>query len=115
MAEYLDDRRAARVTPVYDHRRLAESHVRRDLGERWTTDAYSKTFNAACERANVAPWGTNRLRHTFGTEVRWAFGLEAAKSVLGHTGGGCVTDVYTFDALDEEMIRAATSAVEALG
>ena len=34
---------------------------------------------------------------------------------LGHTGGGCVTDVYTFDALEEEMIRAATPAVEALG
>jgi len=26
-----------------------------------------------------------------------------------------VTDVYTFDALEEEMIRAATPAVEALG
>ena len=29
--------------------------------------------------------------------------------------GGCVTDVYTFYALEEEMIRAATPAVEALG
>lgn len=33
----------------------------------------------------------------------------------GHTGGGCVTDVYTFDALEEETIKAATPAVEALG
>ena len=64
---------------------------------------------------NVSPWGANRLSHNFGTEVRGAFGLEVAKAVLGHTGGGCVTDVYTLDALEEEMIRAATPAVEALG
>lgn len=42
MAEYLADRRAARVTPVYGQRRQQdEPHVRRDLGQRWTTDAYS--------------------------------------------------------------------------
>ena len=114
MAEYLAERHAARVTPVYGQRRQ-DPHVRRVLGSSWTTDAYSKTIRAACERANVSPWGANRLRHTFGTEVRRAFGLEAAKAVLGHTGGGCVTDVYTFDALEEEMVRAATPAVEALG
>jgi hypothetical protein len=51
----------------------------------------------------------------FGTEVRRAFGLEAARAVLGHTGGGCVTDVYTFDALADEMVRKAAPAVEALG
>ena len=44
-----------------------------------------------------------------------AFGLDAARAVLGHAGGGCVTDVYTFDALEEEMVRAAAPAVEALG
>jgi hypothetical protein len=53
--------------------------------------------------------------HAFGTEVRLAFGLEAARAVLGHTGGGCITDVYTFDAVEEEMIKAASPAVEALG
>lgn len=114
MAEYLAERHAARATPVYGRRRQ-DPHTPRVLGERWTTDAYSKTIRAACERANIAPWGANRLRHTFGTEVRRAFGLDVARAVLGHTRGGCVTDVYTFDALEEEMIRAATPAVEALG
>ena len=114
MSEYLAARHAARQTPVYGARRDAP-HVPRVLGDRWTTSAYTRTIRAACDRAGIAPWGANKLRHTFGTEVRRAFGLDAARAVLGHTGGGCVTDVYTFDALEEEMIRAASTAVEALG
>lgn len=112
--EYLEARRAARATPIYGRRKDAPP-VPRVLGERWTTDAYTKTIRAACGKAKITPWGSNRLRHTFGTEVRRAFGLEAARAVLGHTGGGCVTDVYTFDALADEMVRKAAPAVEALG
>lgn len=112
--EYLEARRTARVTPIYGKRKDAPP-VPRVLGERWTTDAYTKTIRAACGKAKITPWGANRLRHTFGTEVRRAFGLEAARAVLGHTGGGCVTDVYTFDALADEMVRKAAPAVEALG
>ena len=114
MSEYVLARRAARVTPVYGKRKT-EPHVPRVLGDRWTTDAYTKTIRAACERAGITPWGANRLRHTFGTDVRRRFGLDAARAVLGHSGGGCITDVYTFDALEEEMVRRATPAVEALG
>ena len=114
MAEYVAARHAARVTPVYGRRKDAP-RVPRVLGERWTTDAYTKTIRAACGKAKITPWGANRLRHAFGTEVRRAFGLEAARAVLGHTGAGCVTDVYTFDALADEMVRKAAPAVEALG
>lgn len=114
MAEYIADRHAARVTPVYGKRKDAP-HVPRVLGERWTTDAYTKTIAAACRRAGIEPWGANRLRHAFGTDVRRMYGLDAAKAVLGHTDGGCITDVYTFDAMEDEMVRRAGPAVEALG
>jgi len=114
MAEYLEGRRAARVTPFYG-KSSPDFHVARVLGSQWTTDAYSKTIRAACLRAGVTPWGANRLRHAFGTDVRRQFGLEAARAVLGHTGGKNITDVYTFDAIADEMIRAASPAVEALG
>ena len=114
MSEYLKARRAARVTPIYGKQRNAP-HVPRVLGGCWTTDAYTKTIRAACMKAGITPWGANRLRHAFGTEVRRAFGLDAARAVLGHNGGQCVTDVYTFDALEDEMIRRAAPAVEALG
>ena len=38
-----------------------------------------------------------------------------ARAVLGHTEGGTITDVYSFDAIEEETIRADSAAVEALG
>ena len=114
MSEYLEARRAARATPIYGKRKNAP-HVPRVLGDRWTTDAYTKTIRAACLKAGVPPWGANRLRHAFGTEVRRSFGLDAARAVLGHTAGGCITDVYTFDAVADEMVRRASPAVEALG
>lgn len=114
MAEHIEAVRAARKTPVYSERKGAP-HVPRVLGERWTTDAYTKTIAAACRRAGIEPWGANRLRHAFGTDVRRMYGLDAAKAVLGHTDGGCVTDVYTFDAVADEMVRTASPAVEALG
>ena len=115
--EYIEARRAARVTPFYGKTKDEEKtpHVPRVLGETWTTNAYTKTIHAACRRAKIAPWGANRLRHAFATEVRRSFGLDAAKAVLGHTNGGCVTDIYTFDTIAEEMERAAAPAVEALG
>ncbi len=112
--EYREAIREARRTPFYGKKKDG-ARVPRVLGERWTTDAYSKTIRAAAVKAKVAPWGSNRLRHTFGTEVRRAFGLEAARAVLGHTDGGCITDVYTFDAVEDEMVRKAAPAVEALG
>ena len=116
-AEYIEVRRAARVTPFYGKGKGAggSPHVTRVLGETWTTNAYTKTIHAACRRAKITPWGANRLRHAFATEVRRAFGLEAARAVLGHTDGGCITDVYTFDAVADETVRRASAAVEALG
>ena len=117
MMEYMESRRAARVTPFYGKAKVAEKgpHVPRVVGSAWTTNAYTKTIHAACRRANVTPWGANRLRHAFATEVRRAYGLDAAKAVLGHTDGGCITDVYTFDAVADETVRRASAAVEALG
>ena len=117
LQEYLEARRAARVTPFYGRRKgdADAPLVPREVGEQWDSHAYGRTIAAACRKAGIPSWGPNRLRHTFGTEVRRAFGLEAARAVLGHTEGGCITDVYTFDALADEMVRKASPAVEALG
>jgi len=38
-------------------------------------------------------WHANQLRHTFGTETRRRFGLEAAQVTLGHAAAD-VTQVY---------------------
>ena len=48
--EYIEARRAARVTPFYGKTKDEEKtpHVPRVLGETWTTNAYTKTIHAAC-------------------------------------------------------------------
>jgi len=51
----------------------------------------------------------------FATEVRRRFGLEATRAVLGHSMGARITDRYSFEAAEDEIIRAASAAVEALG
>ena len=38
-------------------------------------------------------WNPHQLRHTAATEIRRAFGLEAAQVVLGHSGAD-VTQIY---------------------
>ena len=116
MTEYLAAKRAARATPFYGKRKGApEPSVPREIGDAWDVHAYRRAIARACDRAKIHSWGPNRLRHTFGTEVRRRFGLEACRAVLGHTMGGCVTDIYSFGAIEDEMIEKASPAVEALG
>jgi len=93
----------------------ADPHARRKPRDHWDTCAYTKTIKAACRRANVDEWSANQLRHAFATEVRRAFGLEACRAVLGHSSGMRVTDRYSFEAAEDEVIRNASEAVEALG
>ena len=52
---------------------------------------------------------------TPGAEVRRKFGLEACRAVLGHSMGARITDRYSCDALEDEIVEKASAAVEALG
>ena len=114
MLEYFKAKREAAVSPSRYSR--ADPDCPRKPGAVWTPGNYAKTIGKACRRAGVPTWGPNRLRHAFATEVRRSFGLDACRAVLGHSaGGGCVTDRYSFEALEDEIIHAAAPAVEALG
>jgi len=64
---------------------------RRD--DHYTKDSDRRAIVRACDRAEVAPWSPNRLRHSRATELRHRFGLEAAQTVLGHASAD-VTQVY---------------------
>ncbi len=55
--------------------------------------SYRLAVNRAADKAEVARWSHNRLRHTAATEVRKRFGLEAAQVVCGHQSAD-VTQVY---------------------
>lgn len=111
--EWQAAKREAAVSPSrYDR---SKAHAVRVPGERWRTDSYTGTIAAACRRAGIPSWGANRLRHAFATDVRRQFGLDACRAVLGHSMGARVTDRYSLAAIEDEMIRAASPAVEALG
>ena len=111
--------RKQRTSPFYPCRdekySRADPHATRKPRDHWDTCSYSKTIHAACLRAKIDPWSANRLRHVFATEVRRRFGLEATRAVLGHSMGARITDRYSFEAAEDEIIRAASAAVEALG
>ena len=47
--------------------------------------------------------------------MRRRLGIAAARAVLGHSLGMRVTDRYSFEAAEEEMLREASPAALALG
>jgi integrase len=61
--------------------------------KRYTCRSYRRAIYRACDKAGVARWSPNQLRHRAGTEIRSRFGLEAAQCVLGHTRAD-VTQIY---------------------
>ena len=118
-AERIAELRSRRTSPFYPCRdenySRADPHATRKPRDHWDTCSYSRTIYAACLRAKIDPWGANRLRHAFATEVRRKFGLEATRAVLGHSMGARITDRYSFEAIEDEIIAKASPAVEALG
>ena len=119
IVELMRKKRAARTSPFYPCRdenySRAKPEAMRKPGEAWNVAAYARTVASACKRGGVEHWHPNQLRHAFATEVRRSFGLEACRAVLGHSTGARITDRYSFDALEDEAIRNARAAVEALG
>jgi integrase len=59
----------------------------------YTPHAYAVAVARACDRARVAHWHPNQIRHTFASEVRRGFGLEAAQVLLGHARAD-TTEIY---------------------
>lgn len=63
------------------------------LNDYYTQDAYRRCITRACERAGVAPWHPYQLRHTAATAIQRAYGIEIARSVLGHVASS-TTEIY---------------------
>ena len=122
MAKYLAAKSEARVTPLSCGNVPGSNKQRRPKkqpGEQYEVDQYRRSINRACDKAfphselggirrkDLTPeqlkelkawqsshrWAPNRLRHTFATEVRKQFGLEAAQVTLGHSSA-VVSHVY---------------------
>ena len=62
-------------------------------GLKYTRHSYRVAIQRACKRAGIQPWSPRQLRHTRATMIRKAYGLEAAKAVLGHADTK-ITEIY---------------------
>jgi integrase len=58
---------------------------RRTAGVKYDTRSYGRAIRRAAVKAGVGTWSPHRLRHSFATEVRKQFGLEAVQVCLGHS------------------------------
>ena len=56
----------------------------RKMGEGYTTGSYRRAIHRACGTEKIPVWGPHRLRHNAATTLRHRFGIEIAKTVLGH-------------------------------
>ncbi|QDU23618.1 tyrosine-type recombinase/integrase [Urbifossiella limnaea] len=101
--------RKSKVQPSQVDRSKPDAETVRKTGTEFTHDSYAAFVHRACERAGVPPWSPGQLRHSFATEVRSRFGLEAAQVLLGHKRAD-VTQVYA-----ETALANAVEAAKAMG
>jgi integrase len=112
-----------RKTPVYPcelrrrncrNRSRTTTSKRKQTGVRYDPSSYRRAIRYGIEQARevgfeVPHWHPHQLRHTKATEVRRAFGLEAAQVALGHARAD-VTEVYA-----ERNLSLAVSLAKSTG
>lgn len=101
--------RKSKVQPSQLDRSKPEAEKVRKTGERFTITGYCGYVTRAAKKAGVPSWSPLNLRHSFATEVRERFGLEACQVLLGHAKAD-VTQLYA-----ERNMKLATEAAKQLG
>lgn len=102
-------RAASRVTPLNEGNTPGSNRkekTKRTPGEKYSSDSYRRAIARASKKAGVKQRSPHQLRHSAATEVRKAFGLEAAQVVLGHAQAS-VTEVYA----ERDLSKAAEVAL----
>jgi integrase len=97
-------RKSGRKTPMTPGHanRTRKEDPQRTPGERYQRTSYTRAISRACRLAKVPEWSPNQLRHNAATELRKQFGLEATRTVLGHSNAD-MTQVYA--ELDFDVAR----------
>ncbi|NNM84740.1 MAG: site-specific integrase [Phycisphaerales bacterium] len=78
---------AKRTTPLSCGNKPGSNRKRypkRRAGDCYTVASYRRAIDRACEAAGVPSWHPHQLRHNAATLLREQFGVDAAKTVLGH-------------------------------
>lgn len=84
-----------------DTSKRRKKNPKRVPGEQYDAGSLGHAIRGACVRAKIDPWTPNQLRHTAGTLIRAAFGIEASRVVLGHSHVS-TTEIYA----EEDQSRA---------
>lgn len=100
--------RKSNVPPSQASRAKPDAAKLRQVPARFGRDGYAAAIARGCERAGVPPWTPAQLRHSFATEVRRRFGLEASQILLGHKKAD-VTQMYA-----ERDLAAGIEAAKAM-
>ena len=87
-AERLAKRHAARKTPA--NQGNAPGTNKKDNptlqpGDCYNKDSYARAVARACKRAGVPRWTPHQLRHRAATEIRRTHGVDASRTILGHS------------------------------
>ena len=108
--EFDERRKANRKSPMTPSQRARQrkTEPKKQPGERYTTASYGYAIRNACKLAGVPNWSPNQLRHNAGTEVRRRFGIEAARTVLGHASAD-VTEIYAEK--DHDLARSIMAKI----
>lgn len=94
-AWHLAQRAATRKTPrpKNGQTRSRKTSPRRTPGDHYDTHAYDHAITRACVRAKIPAWSANQLRHNAATRIRAAYGIEAARIILGHSSA-VTSEIY---------------------
>jgi integrase len=99
-------RRKSPVPPSQRNRK--KRRPRKRPGERYDSNSYRRAITYACDKAGIPPWHPHRLRHSVATRLRRDYGLDTARTVLGHASP-MVTAMYA--ELDSEKARKVMEMV----
>ena len=102
--------RASKEPPSQAARRKkARLHPKSRVSDRYDVHSYRRAIQRACVKAEVPPWTPHQLRHSAATEIRRLYGVEASRTVLGHSSLDA-TAIYAQPSLDK-----ARSVMEEIG
>jgi integrase len=108
-AERQAARRASRKSPMTPSQAARRPKVggRRRPKDRYTVASYRRAIARACVVAKVPVWHPHQLRHTAATELRREYGVEIARTILGHASLDA-TEIYA----EADWQRARQVALE---
>lgn len=101
--------RAKRKTPVQPSQVCrAKKNPKRQPGQRYNHNSLNSGIRRACRKAGLEVWTCHQLRHAAALLVMHEFGLEAARSTLGHKQ---VSMTLHYSGIDTERAKDVASKI----